>query len=135
MTIFKIINLVKLVKNRSVLVFIFLFFTVCLTAQKQKPKNASWYDDKILHFGFSVGFNTMDFNITPSRANMSIDSLYPEVSSLNPGINIQIVTNFRPATFFDIRFLPRSSFGQRTIRFYKDQVLVKRPAETGIFIP
>jgi Outer membrane protein beta-barrel domain len=92
--------------------------------QVEKPKNVSWYDDKILHFGFSVGFNTMDFNITPSQANMKKDSLYPSVAILNPGINIQIITDFRPARFFDIRFLPGVSFGQRTIRFYKDQVLV-----------
>jgi hypothetical protein len=98
-------------------------FSVTLTAQKQRPKNVSWYDDKLIHFGFSIGFNVMDFNITPSQQNFSADSLYPEVSILNPGINIQIVTDYRPAEFFDIRFLPGVSFGQRNIRFYRDQVL------------
>lgn len=92
--------------------------------QKQKPKNESWYDDKLLHFGFSIGINAMDFKTTPSQTYLEIDSLYPEVSLLNPGINIQIVTNFRPARYFDIRFLPGVSFGQRNIRFYKNQVLV-----------
>jgi hypothetical protein len=93
--------------------------------QKQKPKNASWYDDKFLHFGFSLGFNAMDFDITPSEEYYKVDSLYPEVSSLNPGINIQIVTDLRPANHLDIRFLPGVSFGQRNIRFYKNQVLYK----------
>jgi hypothetical protein len=114
----------KRIKIEYILLVVFLLLTTSLTAQKQKPKNESWYDDKILHFGFSVGFNTMDFNITPSRVNMNIDSLYPEVSILNPGINIQIVTDFRPAKYFDIRFLPGVSFGQRGVRFYKNQVLV-----------
>jgi hypothetical protein len=94
-----------------------------LFAQKQKPKNVSWYDDKLLHFGFSIGFNTMDFNITPSLANMQVDSLYPEVSFLNPGINIQIVSDLLISDHFDIRFLPGVSFGQRNVRFYKNQVL------------
>jgi hypothetical protein len=94
-----------------------------LFAQKQKPKNVSWYDDKLLHFGFSIGLNTMDFNITPSLANMQMDSLYPEVSFLNPGINIQIVTDLLVTDNLDIRFLPGVSFGQRNIRFYKNQVL------------
>ena len=44
---------------------------------------------------------------------MQTDSLYPEVSKLNPGINIQIVTDLRPAKYLDIRFLPGVSFGQR----------------------
>jgi hypothetical protein len=96
-----------------------------LLGQKQKPKNASWYDDKFLHFGFSLGFNAMDFDITPSEEYYKVDSLYPEVSSLNPGINIQIVTDLRPANHLDIRFLPGVSFGQRNIRFYKNQVLYK----------
>jgi hypothetical protein len=65
----------------------------------------------------------MDFNITPSQQYLESDSLYPEVSKLNPGINIQIVTDLRPAKYMDIRFLPGVSFGQRNIRFYKNQVL------------
>jgi len=87
--------------------------------QKQKPKNESWYDDKLVHFGFSVGLNEMDFNITPSQTYLLSDSLYPEVTRLNPGINIQIVTNLRPGKYFDLRFLPGVSFGQRNVRYYK----------------
>jgi hypothetical protein len=94
-----------------------------LWGQKQKPKNNSWYDEKLLHFGFSLGLNTMDFDITPSEEYLKIDSLYPEVARLNPGINIQIVTDFHPAKYLDIRFLPGVSFGQRNIRYYKNGVL------------
>jgi len=85
--------------------------------------NKSWYDEKLFHFGFSLGFNTMDFNITPSQAYMATDSLYPEVTKLNPGINIQIVTNYHPSKYIDIRFLPGVSFGQRNVRYYRNQVL------------
>jgi hypothetical protein len=112
--------------KRSLLLVLFLLISVCLTAQKQKPKNVSWYDDKVLHFGFTVGFNTMDFNITPSKAHMNADSLYPDVSVLNPGINIQIVSDLKPGRYFDIRFLPGVSFGQRGIMYYKNKVLVNK---------
>jgi hypothetical protein len=91
-----------------------------LCGQKQKPKNESWYDEKPLHFGFSLGFNAMDFNITPSQTYYKTDSLYPEVARLTPGINIQIVTNFRPGKYFDIRFLPGVSFGQRVVTYYRN---------------
>jgi hypothetical protein len=122
-----IINTLAWVKrevSRIIFTIVLLILSAHTFAQKQKPKNESWYDEKFLHFGFSLGFNTMDFNITPSLKNMQVDSLYPEVSILNPGINIQIVTNLKPASFFDIRFLPGVSFGQRSIRFYKNHVLV-----------
>jgi hypothetical protein len=102
---------------------VLLFAHQVLFGQKQKPKNESWYDEKLLHFGFSLGFNTMDFNITPSQEYLMQDSLYPEVSILNPGINIQIVTDLRPARNMDIRFLPGVSFGQRVIRYYKNTEL------------
>jgi len=100
-----------------------LILPVSLSGQKQKPMNKSWYDEKLLHFGFSLGFNTMDFNIRPSQEYLEIDSVYPEVTRLNPGINIQIVTNLHPSKYIDIRFLPGVSFGQRNVRYYKNQVL------------
>ena len=88
-------------------------------SQKQKPKNDSWYDDKPLHFGFSLGGNLMDFNITKS----GISPLLPEVTLLNPGINIQIITNLKLHKYFDLRFLPGVAFGQRNIRYYLDGTL------------
>jgi hypothetical protein len=106
-----------------ILIALFLSHQINMLGQKQKPKNESWYDDKYLHFGFTLGFNAMDFIITPSQKYLGKDSLYPEVSRLNPGINIQIVTNARLSDHFDLRFLPGVSFGQRTVRYYKNQVL------------
>ena len=95
-----------------------LFLSLPLSGQKQKPKNQSWYDDKFFHFGFSLGFNTMDFNITPNQAFFASNHIRPELTTLNPGINIQIVTNLKPAKYFDLRFLPGVSFGQRVISYY-----------------
>jgi hypothetical protein len=111
-------------RNVSIIVsLIFLLTHLSMFGQKQRPKNESWYDEKLIHFGFSLGLNTMDFNITPSQTFLVSDSLYPEVSKLNPGINIQIVTNMRLGKYFDIRFLPGVSFGQRVVDYYKNQVI------------
>jgi len=100
--------------NKRTAIFLFLLIPVVLTAQKAKPKNDSNYDERLLHFGFSMGANTMDFNIKMN----SESALQAEVVSLKPGLNIQIVTDYRPATYLDIRFLPGVSFGQRNINFY-----------------
>lgn len=102
-----------------------LFFHLSLSAQKKKPVNVIpvLWEEKRLHFGFSLGFNAMDFNITPSQSNFEVDSLYPEVSILNPGINIQIVSGYRPSEYLEVRFLPGVSFGQRDVRYYKNGVL------------
>ena len=103
---------------------LFLLIQLNSFAQKQRPKNDSWYDDKPLHFGFTLGMNLMDFDITPTKTYLSSDPqrwLNPEVTILNPGINIQIVTNLRINKYLDLRFLPGVSFGQRNIRFFKIQ--------------
>ena len=95
-----------------------------MSGQKQKPKNESWYDEKPLLFGFSLGFNTMDFNITPSQKYLQLNSLYPEVSKLNPRIKIKIITDISQSNHQDKRILPGEEFLQRVIRFYKNGVLV-----------
>jgi hypothetical protein len=106
---------------KRILILLILLIPVAATAQKAKPKNDSNYDERLLHFGFSMGLNTMDFipKMNPSDTN----NWTAEVVSLKPGINIQIVMDYRPATYFDIRFLPGVSFGQRNLNFYKNGVL------------
>lgn len=100
--------------KRTAIFVLVILMPVALVAQKAKPRNDSNYDDRLLHFGFSMGINTMDFNVKMKPGS----DLLAEVISLKPGINIQIVTDYRPATYLDIRFLPGVSFGQRNINFY-----------------
>jgi hypothetical protein len=101
-----------------------MLIPVVATAQKAKPKNDSNYDERLLHFGFSMGLNTMDFIPKMNGPDLNPDSWQVEVVSLKPGINIQIVVDYRPATYIDVRFLPGVSFGQRNLNFYdKDGVL------------
>jgi hypothetical protein len=109
---------------KKIFILFLLFIPLVLSAQKSRPKNDSNYDEKILHFGFSMGASTLDFDIKNSEAGFAADSLIPEIVSLKPGINIQIVMDYRPTTYLDVRFLPGVSFGQRNVNFYKNNTLV-----------
>ena len=51
------------VHRKIAISLLILLTTVALSAQKAKPKNDSNYDERLLHFGFSMGLNTMDFKI------------------------------------------------------------------------
>jgi hypothetical protein len=108
---------------KRTIIILLLTIPLLASAQKAKPKNDSSYDDRPLHFGFSLGVNAMDFKIKPAGPILNPDGLFPEVATLNPGVNIQVVINYRPANFVDFRFLPGVSLGQRTINFYKNGVL------------
>lgn len=99
---------------------VLLLLPLAAYSQRQKVKNDSWYDEKLFHFGFCVGFNTMDFRIVPSQTAFAADSLFPDITNLNPGLNIQVVTDYHPVPYLDIRFLPGVSFGQRKLIYYRN---------------
>ena len=79
-------------------------------------------DYKKIHFGFTVGFNTMDFKLTPSMnphiVGTDTTMLIPEINNLAPGFHVSVVSSLRITDNLDLRFLPGISLGQRTIIFY-----------------
>lgn len=92
------------------LILLLVFYPLLLQAQKEKVQNDPDHDKKWLHFGFSLGMNTMDFNIRSSQ--MAIDSgIYTEVSNLRPGFHVHALSNLRLNDNFDLRFTPGIAFG------------------------
>ena len=78
-------------------------------------------DQKKIHFGFTIGFNTMDFKLTPSMYSEigdNSDILIPEINNLCSGFHVGIVSNLRLTDNLDLRFLPGIALGQRIILFY-----------------
>jgi len=105
---------------RKAFVAILLVLSSVTFAQKQKLKNDPAYDKKPLHFGFTIGINTMDFTVYHAGDKYPIDTafLYADVSKLNPGFSVGIVSNLKLTEYLDLRFLPGISFGQRNLIFY-----------------
>jgi len=113
-----------------------------LFAQKKKVRHDPVYDKKPVHFGFTVGLNTMDFNVSLSNISLSevgywnykqddagnryysmkrdTSVYYADVSRLSPGFNVGIVSNFKLNEYFDLRVLPGITFGQRKIAYHKN---------------
>lgn len=83
------------------------------TSTKKKVKNYQHVDDKAIHFGFCVGMNVMDFNISHV-----VDTLLANVSTLSTGFQIQAVSVARLTDKLEFRFLPGVAFGQRDLAFY-----------------
>ncbi|MFW9596342.1 MAG: PorT family protein, partial [Paludibacter sp.] len=66
-------------------------------------------DDKMLHFGFSLGFNSMDFGIE------SAGGYQADVSSLKPGFSVGIVSDLLINRYLNLRFTPTLHFAEREI--------------------
>jgi hypothetical protein len=105
---------------KKLTLLIILFFPLALSAQVKRPRNLSGYDNKKLHFGFTVGLNTMDLGIKRSMRN----DLIVDETMVEPGFQVSIVSDLRLNENFNLRFLPGISFGQRILSFYNsDSVL------------
>ena len=100
-------------------------------AQKQKINYLTTFDDKLIHFGFSIGVNTLDFNVAnynpigenPDFKPYPIDRITGEsiirsdVATLLPGFTVGIISSLRLNNFFNLRFQPGLSFGERQLTF------------------
>jgi hypothetical protein len=103
--------------RNSILIIPLLFLTVVAFGQEERPRNLSAFDLKRVHFGFTVGVNTMDVGFTRNYA--ADNFLYADLSHLLPGFQVSIVSDLRLNENWNLRFLPGISFGSREIYFYE----------------
>lgn len=80
--------------------------------------NLPRYDQKKFHFGFTLGFNSMDFRVTKVDPSDQIsDTLMLLEPVPQPGFNIGIVSSMKMYKYLDLRFVPTLSFGERRLRY------------------
>ena len=113
-----------MILRRFFIIFFQLFVLVSLQGQQTVPLNEPNHDDRPIHFGFCLGLNMMSFIVHTSYQGYMKDGMIASVSKPSPGFHIQVVSNYRLGEYFDLRFLPGVSFGQRNLNFYKDNKLV-----------
>lgn len=94
--------------KKGILLGILLALTLPAITQKSKPKNMVMADFQKFHFGYSIGFNSAGFVVLPKDG-------YRVSLIQNPGININLITDYRLNQFLDVRFLPGIQFAQRDL--------------------
>ncbi len=110
--------------KRLIIFICVLKITTAVYAQDSGVPNRYKLDEYPFHFGFCLGVNVMNFIIQPNYQQYLKDSLLSDISNPNMGFQIQIVTNLRLGEYFDLRFLPGISFGERDITFFKNNILI-----------
>lgn len=120
--------------KRALLVII--LFSICGAsfAQRNRIKFLSTFDNKALHFGFTLGLNYLDFSVRNFEYIGDNPNFYfqewaggPEVTPLTqvradvakliPGFTVGIITSLRVSQDLELRFLPGMSFGERKLRY------------------
>ncbi len=87
-------------------------------SQNTSPLNLPKYDVVPLHFGMSLGINSMDFTIRNSGSFWYLDSIYSIENTPKMGLNINIVSNWNFHPSFALRFLPGLNLGQRNLEYW-----------------
>jgi hypothetical protein len=120
--------------KRSFTAILLVFLVSQVFGQKQKVNYLTTFDEKRIHFGFTLGYNLLDFNVAnynpigenpdftpadwPITPPVGInESVRSDVASLVPGFTVGIVSSLRLHTDLDLRFLPGMSFGERKLTY------------------
>jgi hypothetical protein len=152
---------------KQVRIFILLmlaFFSLAVTAQRSKSLNLRNADQVPYHFGFQLGINQMFFTLQTQPGYQ--DRMYYNTSGINEVINsipdfnsdsahiyniesnptygfvIGIVADKRIGKYFNLRFTPSLTFGERDLEYgilsYQDgqtpQLLVARKSIQSTFV-
>lgn len=127
-------------------IFIITLLIVSSTfAQKEKPQNYKRFDEKLLHFGFMLGFNKSDFSVYQNIDAYSKYGLKTLTTTKTPGGQVGIVTTMKLFTpVVRLRFIPTLSFQERVLNYTfvnkidpkgKDLIYEKRVGSTNLNFP
>ncbi|HSZ71884.1 MAG TPA: porin family protein [Cytophagaceae bacterium] len=100
------------------LVALLLLVIITTTAKAQDPKwsNTPHYDDRILHYGFTIGLGTSGYSAKLSQQflNDTVNYVRPKYSS---AFTLGFVVSLRLAEHLDLRLLPTVGFYERSIDY------------------
>ncbi len=105
---------------KRIIFSIFLVFSaVSVFAQSSKTvKNLPNYDNRLWHFGFTVGGNNMGFKIDKCDDFFAGKDVYGIEAEKHTGFHIGPISNLHLTRFVDFRMLFDLSFNQRDLVFY-----------------
>lgn len=114
-------HLFHLHRHKIVLFFSLFFLISTARAQVGGSGNYNFFDfqQKPYYFGITLGLNNSSFVPFRSQQFIYSDSIQAINSLKGPGFNLGIVTNLKIGDYFDFRFLPTLSFGERKLIYDK----------------
>ncbi len=103
---------------RSFLCFFLLLISMNGFSQKEKPMNYRRFDERTLHFGFMLGFNSASFTAYSVEDAYALYGLKSLIINSQPGGQVGIVSTLKLGTpVVRLRFLPTLSFQERAIEY------------------
>jgi hypothetical protein len=95
------------------------FFTRAAFAQEYKAPNYKKFDEKLLHFGFTLGMNSAGMLAIPNANLSAYPNLVKTEMKTNPGFNLGFIGSLKLGhPTLTLRFLPMLSFQAKEMRYF-----------------
>ncbi len=108
----------NIIKRTTILTFLLgIAFSSIAQGGAFGVPNLLKYDKKPFHFGFMLGYNQFNYKIASDHDLSEYDSLKSITTQSLSGFSLGIVTNLRLGKYFDLRFIPGLSFGDRYVNY------------------
>ena len=100
------------------------FWVVMITVfivQDIGSQNLVNIDDKPIHFGFTLGLNTMDYGIKTVPTEINGKMYEADVTTLVPGFTVGVIGDLRLGRYFNLRLIPALHLSQRDLSYFNNQ--------------
>lgn len=106
-------------KSNGIRIIVLLFLiVVCLPTRAQ---NNPYVDDKLLHFGFSLGVDFLSYGVEEVDSLMQLENhgtiYHARTSAPGVGFFVGFIADLRLTRHLNLRFCPGMHFGERTITY------------------
>jgi len=105
-------------RKKSLIALLVLFIiSTAVKAQDPRWSNLPTYDNRILHYGFSIGVGTSGYRATLSQSFLDNDTILSVRPSFTSAFTLGFVVNLRLHEYFDLRLLPTVGFYERKVDY------------------
>lgn len=113
------------------LTILLLSLLSCLPMQAQRAMNRPYVDDKVVHFGFSLGVNFMDYSFRNIEQPLTGDIkdaqdfpthlenayIHTRCSYMVPGFSVGFIADVRLCRYLNLRLIPQLHFSDREFTY------------------
>lgn len=116
-----------------VLISSFVLFLISFSAKAQYSiyENDLRNSSRPFHFGVTLGYNQSNFKITLDSFFIAQKKILNVQTADGPGFNLGIISDLHLGKYFDLRFIPDLSFGEKNINYTtRDSGVVNKKIES-----
>ena len=110
-------------KKKTYILFCFCFAFSNLFAQTQKLRHQPYGDQKLYHFGISVGVNFQDIILTNAGLpDENGETWFATIPDYSPGFSVGLVGDLYLNPYMNLRFTPVLHFGDKNFEFVEPEI-------------